>query len=675
MRLKISKFFSKTSNTIVLLLTKSLLISMSCVGLLSAMPVDTASLREIPLQKVGLAPPFVDATEYQHIDLSSQLPATIPGYDLPDAFMGFELDKLQVYTKSEQGKVVKLAFQVDEYDQEGFVYHPSFSKAPVQGEARHFDVHDELVFMFGSAGIERIENADVSLMTAAKPILQLAVQSYSGAVRYILLAERQVSGQEIVQQESLSRSEGNTEVTRSHGELSTQSAQLVELKEVALVPQDIASNNTAAEHEALEGGMVHANLARGVVDTARYRIEFSPKNLVKLNSFVLKSDDLNMPEEFEVFDRYAFRISSGLLIQGFRLSFETGRNIRIRPLGLVGGPIRQTLLYDLQLTFLTLPVYRSRGMVRFYENGINIPSRFADKQLKAIARFAKLMKKPEVQFRVSAKNISGANFRYQNDFGEQYHFLVDGKMTEAETIFNETLMFGQVVEIAQEGRWSAVLSNRIPVVPGGLFESYLGDLKVYNHYQDKVKTIAPKSKARQSASEPAPDDRYEEISELSVGISAQGMPRPLLSLFEAVAKVQWEEVDSIGEFVDRLLEPENREVLSHLDQLNGEIIMEFKNKDPAFDLEKYRQIVLADLKYFRFGGVAQDKFMDLIGRSLMSCSKLSDCDLKTVFTAMKQHAAEAEVDLAAVRHVFLDNTIWFGLGLLSEQEPVGLSSL
>lgn len=303
MRLIIFKFFSKTSNTTILLLTKSLLISMSCVGLLSAMPVDTASLQEIPLQKVGLAPPFVDATEYQHIDLSSQLPATIPGYDLPDSLMGFELDKLQVYTKSDQGKVVKLAFQVDEYDQEGFVYHPSFSKAPVQGEARHFDVDDELVFMFGSAGVERIENTDVGLMTAAKPILQLAVQSYSGVVRYILLAERQVSEEETVQQESLSKPEGNTDVARSHGELRTQSAQLVEPKEVASVSQDTASNDTAAEHEVPERGMVDADLARGVVDTARYRIEFSPKNLVKLNSFVLKSDDLDMQEEFEVFDR------------------------------------------------------------------------------------------------------------------------------------------------------------------------------------------------------------------------------------------------------------------------------------------------------------------------------------------------------------------------------------
>ncbi len=569
----------------------------------------------VPTVEINLAPPLSgDLADQQFREASAILrntPVIVKGVQLPELDALPDLGQLHVVKMDEDHQLSVLPFQFDQYDVEGLIYLKGVSKKPLEGDIDRFDPCDELVFMYQDAGQYSIQGRGEALRRSqddwSEPLLEFKITAYDGSVRYVSLVES--------------------------------------MKPV----NSLKSESTAPASTEYANDYVFTDIDKGEVETDTYRFTFNPKNLAEVKTFSLKRPEATQAS-IDLFKNYHLAISTGVLSKGLRVGFDSKRNIFLLPQGVVQGPVRSTLLYDVKLTWLKFPLYRNPGMLRFYRNGINIPSRFANKQLRALSVFVRLLKAPKIELSFVTTNVDGGSFLYTNDFGERRHFFIDGEMTDDEWAFNQSLMFGQFMKVEQESLWDALFANHVPVVPGGLFETYLGDMKIYNHYRDQRPT--PQSDV-----------------ELVAGVRIEGLPMPLIRIMTAISAIEWEGVDNLGDFVDTVLEPKHQKYLERIDKINAEMIAQMRQRQQDFDVERYIQAFLTDFSYFEFGGVERANINALIESALRSCETLEACSLTQILTAFQAGAQAHKVDLSSIRHVYLDNTIWFNT------EPAGYVGL
>jgi len=211
------------------------------------------------------------------------------------------------------GKLVPVPFQIDERDEDGWIYVDGVSKADLAGEAGKFDAKDEIVFMHRDTGKERFDTTKMSL-AGGTMVEEIAITD-EGSTRYAYVVS------------------GSTARDPNH-----------------YVAYDEKTHRFTGNF---------------------HNFKQSKNNLLAFEDYRANAGPT---PTHRVLDTIFLNLSTGVVSPWPRLSVGI-ENIEAKLLGVKHGPIREVLLLSIRVVIAGIPVFFIRADMTLYDEGIDLPVR------------------------------------------------------------------------------------------------------------------------------------------------------------------------------------------------------------------------------------------------------------------------------------------------------------
>lgn len=514
-------------------------------------------------------------------------PMTIRGHELPQV-RGTPNRRLSLMAVR-GGKLIPIPFQIDEFDRTGLIWIPGANKAPAEGKPDFFDDFDELVFMFRDGGQETYDPARHG-RTDGRVLHEIRLDSPRNNPRYVYL---------------------------------------------------MLDNSLRSDAD-----YVHADLKAGRLETTVLEMTYDPKNLIEIEHI---SSKVGPHHSVNVFDSMYINVSTGILNQNLRVNLESGKNIRAVPVAVKDGPIRASYLVRTRIWYMYLPTFFNQQFgIHFYEQGIVVPSRFAIEGMRTLRYFLMFLREPRIEFSVDFHNLNGARVTYDSVFNnDDDRGIVDGKMSPFEEKLASTRLPGDWLHMDSNLGWEMFFANHLPVVEGGLFDSFLDGMTLSMLYRDDTAATLPHERF------PGATPRF--------GFSSSGLPRYVINLLGAMPKLDFSNVDTLGEAIIMLADSETDggSKLENYDSVANEVLARLRDAGKLTTPAQLADAFIADMDRMRFTGLPRDALNKLIRDAILDVvTDPGEVRHGQVLARMVSLAKERDIDLAALRYGSMDNTLW-----------------
>lgn len=512
-------------------------------------------------------------------------PMEMKGFELPD-HMGIPVEELSVMAVR-AGKFIPIPFQIDEFDKTGLIWIEGENDHPPEGKPGTFDDFDELVFMFRDGGNERYDGTKHDL-ASGQILEEIQLGSPRNQPRYIYLV-------------------------RSNPERST-------------------------------ADYVSADLDAGQIQSTLMNLSYEPDDFTQIQSMAPR---LGPHQDTSVFDNIYVNISTGILNQKLRVNLDTRKNIKATPIAVRDGPVRVSMLVKARIWYAYLPTFFSQKFqVDFYEQSVTIPSRFAIGSVKVLKFFLMFLRDPRIHFAIDFHNLDGARVTFQSVYGQHEYGLVDGEMSPFEKTMSSTRLPGDWLHMDSNQGWEMFFSNHMPVVPNGLFDSFLNGVNMNMFYEDDADSITD----------------YERFPGATprLGFQSSGLPRTVIDLMGAIPKLDYANMNSLGEAIVALAEAEDDGAFKKYDAVVSERLEELNAEGRFTSVESLADAFIADLDRMNFSGIPRDTFNRLVHQAIIDTTTRPDqLHHGKILQRMIALAEAQDLDITRLRYATMDNTLWF----------------
>jgi hypothetical protein len=189
-------------------------------------------------------------------------------------------------------------------------------------------------------------------------------------------------------------------------------------------------------------------------------------------------------------------------------------------------------------------------------------------------------------------------------------------------------------------------SNHMPVVPDGLFDAFLDGMSMNMFYEDD------KASTTKYERHPGATPR--------LGFESEGMPRTVIDLLGGIPKLDYLDMDSLGEAILALADAEEDGAFDKYDEVVNQRLRELKKEGRFPSVAALADAFLADLNRMNFSGIARDDFNSLMRQAILDTTKQVDqVHHGKVLQRMVELAEERDIDIRRLRYATMDNTLWF----------------
>lgn len=514
-------------------------------------------------------------------------PMTIRGHEL-SSLQGTPIHRLSLMAvRGDQ--LIPIPFQIDEFDRTGLIWIKGANKAKPEGAPDIFDDFDELVFMFRDGGQETYQPS-LHGRPDGRVLQEIRLDSPRNNPRYVYL---------------------------------------------------VLDNPLRSEAR-----YVHADLEKGTLDTTVLEMAYNPKNLIDIHRIASK---VGPHHGVNIFDSVNVNISTGILNQNLRMSLEGGKNIRAVPIAVKDGPVRASMLVRTRIWYLYLPTFFNQHFtVHYYEQGIMVPSRFAIDGMRTLRFFLMFLREPRIELSFDFHNLNDAKVTFDSVFEKADDYgVVDGQMSEFENKMAATRLPGDWLHMNSSRSWEMFFANHMPVVEGGLFDSFLDGMTLSMVYRDDQE--ATLSHERFPGAAPR------------LGFTSSGLPHYVIDLLGAMPKLDFSNVETLGEAIIMLADKEgdSSSPLDKYDRAANKVLSKLRDQGRINSPTELAQAFIADMDRMRFTGLPRETFNSLLHDAIVA-TVVDPGEVRhgQVLAKMVALAKQRNVDLAALRYGSMDNTLW-----------------
>lgn len=341
---------------------------------------------------------LVEAMDFTHYTFLHVV--KIKGQELGDALLGKKVEDISVMSVR-GGQLKPIPYQIDEFDDKlGWIYVPGKSPAKAAGTYLALDEGDELIIMYRDTGKQRFDPTTMN-MPAGKIVKELKFTPKIGPVRYAYVLEDNPQRSKVDYSDIQIKKDGT------------------------------------------------------FVQTSFYSIESAPESFIEFRDFQAHIG----PKQFTtVVDSIRISAAAGILAKWARASIDND-NIRIHIVGAHDGAVRVASLAKLEILFAGVQIFSLYTQVNFYDQGIHIPNRT---ELGAASYFARVFRDPVIEVALDFVDVTGAVVSAASVWDDYGTGVVDGVMTEMETIVNERPLPGDWVWMNSQQGWDVFMQISMP---------------------------------------------------------------------------------------------------------------------------------------------------------------------------------------------------------------------
>lgn len=512
--------------------------------------------------------------------VAEAVPVVLRASDLGPAVRGTPNARISLMTYGDN-TLKPIPFQIDEMDETGLVFANHKKQARLLGLPGIFDGEDELLFMLGDAS-EAPAPLSVLQNYQILEVLQVGLPEKKSSVVYLVLDNAARASQQYVA----------------------------------------------------------TDLEKGFLETDSLKLQFDPKEFSQISSIQLKNQLAKLSPN--ILDAVKLEISTGILNRNVRISAELGKEITLKPLTVVEGPVRATLLLEVRFRFLGLTLHRDQMGLNFYRRSVNVPTRFTTSSLRSARLFLSLLRQPRINLDLEFRRLQGATLHVDSYVtpGQVYRGEIDGHMSPLEQAANQETLPGDYIWLSSGQGWHTVLTNTLPVVPQGLFDSYLKGLDIQVTYNDVV----------------------DPSHALHASVAVEGIPKTALDILFEINRLGLDKTEHLAALLDRIVNRWEAGKLKKFDRINQAVIAERIAQGLIQTPEDYADAFIADMDRISLRGVDRSQLNLAIRGALQqfdSLEALQKMTLGSTVLALQKQAAALSLDLSKVSRAGLDNTIWF----------------
>lgn len=516
-------------------------------------------------------------------------PVAIKGEEMPD-LTGKEIKSLSVMAVR-GGQLVPIPFQIDEFDVTGLIYIKGVSPYESEGKPGILDNTDELVFMFRDAGTIPYTGASMTCIEG-RILKEVRLSSPRNGMRYAYIVE------------------GNKERSKA----------------------DYAD----------------IDLKTGAVKTTMYKIGFDPKNFADLQEI---SPSIGPKYGQNALDNLYVKLTTGIVSERIRFELNSHDNIHAIPLGAKDGPIRSTLLIKARIWYFGMPTpFKDYVNINFYEQAMNVPSRFTLDTINSARLFLKFIKRPTVDLAMDFHNLKGAKYIVQNAYdpdAPENMGVVDNAISPVERKIVASRLPGEWIFFDSNQGWTMFFSNQMNIQPGGLIDEYMDGMTVHMLYEDSLQSKR----------------KYEKYpgAEPLIGVTTEGMPYQAINMLAALKNMDFSEVETIGELIKELDRIGKNGDLKPMDKIANKTIVRMKQRGSITSKEDLINTILNDVKIFKVKGIENERLYSLVRRVLESelNEELDNFDHWKLVHKMIELAKSEGIDFNDFQYAVTDSTLWF----------------
>jgi Arc/MetJ-type ribon-helix-helix transcriptional regulator len=138
------------------------------------------------------------------------------------------------------------------------------------------------------------------------------------------------------------------------------------------------------------------------------------------------------------------------------------------------------------------------------------------------------------------------------------------------------------------------------------------------------------------------------------------MPATVIDLMGAIPKLDYLDMDSLGEAILALADAEDDGAFKKYDEVVNQRLRELKKEDRFASVDDLADAFLADLNRMNFSGIARDDLNRLMRQAMLDTIKHVDqVHHGKVLQRMVELAKESNIDIRRLRYATMDNTLWF----------------
>lgn len=375
---------------------------------------------------------------------------------------------------------------------------------------------------------------------------------------------------------------------------------------------------------------VYTDLDKGVLRSTVYEVGFNPKNLLDMHTMLPKmgpQTDLNLLEDIQI------HLSTGLLSRNLRFNLQLPNNIRVLPLAVKEGPVRNTIFLRIRVWYLGIPTLLTQHMqVHIYEQGTAIPIPFNISSIASLRHFIGLLKEPKLELHVKVNHLEGATVAFENLYSQQgQSATVNGKPTSLKTALNQQRMPGDWLSVDSNQGWSALFTNGVPIHEGGLFDHYLAGTKIKMVYEE------PNSNT------------------LKLGFEGKNLPDIIFELLKTAPKLP-RKTTELGAALVFYEEAGKKGALEKYDDVVNRVVDTFTQ-----DKQTLINSFLRDMGRMDYTGMDKEALHNILAASLNNSIAIPQrpLDHGHILTAMLEEAQRQGEDLERLRFATIPMNLWF----------------
>jgi len=311
------------------------------------------------------------AIEYLGLDHFTYLHPVILRPNQYPQIDGRAIDSLSVQAVR-GGKMIPIPFQIDEIDEQGWVFTGEDAPYDLLGEAGVYDENDELIFMFRDTGRLRYNE-----LTMAKPpgdgqiIKEMVLKDAQGKKRY------------------------------------------------AYLMKNSTARNTA--------DYVLFDIDTGVAQTVFYNFKTKPDNFLVFEDFKANVGD---QQNHRIVDSILVDVSTNVFTKWSpRISLNNFDNLQAQPVASKDGQVRAATLIKLWVVIAKVPVFRIVAQLNVWDQGLGLPIRINIPGAEILTGF---LVDPLIDIAIDFNELTGAHVNSAISPDPDGFGVVDGMMSDFE---------------------------------------------------------------------------------------------------------------------------------------------------------------------------------------------------------------------------------------------------
>ncbi len=268
------------------------------------------------------------------------------------------------------GKLIPIPFQIDEMDEEGWVYIEDNPIYDLKGQLGVFDEDDELLFMYRDTGVEQYDSQTHGL-ESGNVISEFVFSGKNGVDRYAYIVE--------------------------------------------------------GTDQRSKADYVRFDTENNIGDTTFYTFQTKKDNILEFTDFRAKVGD---QQNQTVLDALIVNIATNVFSKWTpRIELNNFNNLKAAPFATKDGQIRAVTTLKLWVVIAKIPVFRIVAQLGMWDQGLGVPIRL---ELPGGEILTKMLINPNIDFLLDFHQMTGAKINTALAQGPGNFGVVDGSVDEFE---------------------------------------------------------------------------------------------------------------------------------------------------------------------------------------------------------------------------------------------------